>query len=196
MARSFFEAECRKRGIADWETQFSRVSHGLHRDPFRRLLAALGIQVWVELTIGHSFHAYCGLDAYKRFMVAHSPPPEYEAHFLLNTEKPVSAREITCPEDWWRYQFWQSFGQQKGFDDWEVSVDTRGSGDQSIVSTIPRMATRTRLQSLFADPMVVFGVLRSMKTDQERARFMRMIKQIDPDHGSLLEGRMLENSKL
>ena len=188
IARTFFEAECRSLGIVDWEEHFSRVSHGHHRDPFRKLLVAMGIQVWVEYTFGYSYHAYCGLDAYQRIFSAQTPPSEYEAHFLLNTEKPVSERQHTCPENWWRYQFWQSYGQHSTIDEWVVSVDTRGLDDQCMVAfrDIPRMPTNIRVHSLLGDQRLVWGVYRSLKSPKDRNRFARLICQV-----SLAMGRTL-----
>ena len=181
IARTFFEAECRSRGMVNWEEQFSRVSHGHHRDPFRRLLVAIGIEVWVEYTFGYSYHAYCGLDAYQRIFSAQTPPSEYEAHFLLNTEKPVSERQHTCPENWWMYQFWQSYGQHSTVDEWVVSVDTRGSQDQSMAD-ICRMPSNISVSSLLADENLVWAVYRSLTSQTDRMRLGQLMTQCNPGY--------------
>ena len=152
---------------------------------------AIGIQVWVEYTFGFSYHAYCGIDAYQRIFSAETPPPEQEAHFLLNTELPVWQRQPTVPEHWWQYKFWQSYGQHSTVDEWVVSVDTRDATDQSIVAfrDIPRMRDRITMSSVLRNKSLAMELYSALRSDQERKRFLQMIKQVSPQLGIMIEDR-------
>ena len=190
IARPFFEQEFRRRGINGWE-EMARVSYGSHRQPMRQLLAQLGIQIWIEYTFGFSYHGYCAIDAYQRIFCAGMEPPSYAAHYLLNTELPVSQRRHTIPEHWWLYKYWQSYGQTQTVDEWVV-LDTRNGPDQSILALrdVPRMPVPSTIIAILRDTDLVLRVYESMPTDEQRNHFARIIQ------GIYAQARMLTNSNL
>ena len=96
----------------------------------------------------------------------------------------VSMRRPAAPDDWWRFRFWQGYGQVPTVDEWVVSVDTRDQS-RSIVP-VPRMPPNAGLHSVF-DPDSLASVYRSLGSEAERVRYLRMVRQIFPNFQRMIE---------
>ena len=90
--------------------------------PLRALLCRLGVPVWAEITVGNSYLAYRGLDAYIRVFGAGIESATQEAHFLLNTERMPSERRLLAPELWWLCSSWVSLGQKDVVAEWNLEL--------------------------------------------------------------------------
>ena len=115
--------------------------------------------IWIEYTFGFSFRGYCAIDAYQRFFCAGVEAPTHAAHYLLNTELPVSKREFTIPDHWWTFKYWESIGQAQVPDEWVVN-DTRNGPDQSILALrdVPRTPVPHSIMAVLRDPDLVSRV--------------------------------------
>ena len=115
----------------------------------------------------------------------------YAAHYLLNTERPVSERHFTNPDNWWRLKHWESIGQAIVPDEWFVS-DIRHMSDESIVALrdVPRQLP-LGIISILREPDVVMRVLESILDEEERQHYLRVIQALyGQAQGMLTDSRL------
>ena len=94
----------------------------MYNDVFRQVLLAFGVQYHVEMTFGLSQFAYLGIDAYVKVFHGNMPPPEYEAHWLLNAEMAPQYRHLLRPDQFWMCKVWRSLGQRESITENELRV--------------------------------------------------------------------------
>ena len=90
--------------------------------PLRILLWRCGVPYHAEMTIGSSYEAFRGLDAYIRVAGSGIQTSVEEAHFLLNTGMPPDERMLLKPEDWWQCKALVSVGQKPLVSEWSVDL--------------------------------------------------------------------------
>ena len=107
-----------------WRDTFCRIAAGcFFLDSMRKVLAeGIGASTWVELTIGRSWRVYCGLDFYVSVRSTSMRPPKEEAWYILNGSRPHKSREVLGPEDWYRCQDFQAYGQREAIADWYMEI--------------------------------------------------------------------------
>ena len=105
-----------------WRQEYATIRQGEKAlEGMQRLLATeMGVLCVVFLTAGRSWYAYRGLDFHMRCMTSGMPPPQEEAHFLLNAAFSPEYRRDIPPEEWWRCTDLQSYGQRWKIADWCV----------------------------------------------------------------------------
>ena len=108
--------------LVGWRSQYLSVAGGMYNDVFRQVLLAFGVQYHVEMTFGLSLLAYLGVDAYVKFFHGNMPPPEYEAHFVLNDDRAPEYRRFHRPDQWWMCKVWRSLGQRESITESRLRV--------------------------------------------------------------------------
>ena len=88
---------CMERQMPTWRLEYCCISQGFFMESLRRLLGALDISNWFEITAGMSWRQYRALDLYVRVFSAGLLPPEEVAWYLLNLDSNVQYRHKPLP---------------------------------------------------------------------------------------------------
>ena len=108
--------------LRDWRARYLNIAGGTYNDTFREVLLAFGVQYHLEMTFGLSQFAYLGIDAYVKVFHGSMPPPEYEAHFVLNDDRAPEYRHFHRPDQWWMCKVWRSIGQRESITESRLRV--------------------------------------------------------------------------
>ncbi len=112
------EGMCREKSVLGWPEQYCRIEGGHYLASLRDLLPELGIANWVEVTSGHSWHAFRGLDVYFRFWARGMVPPAHEAWWIVNCHDEHARRWVVSAEDWYIFRTMTCMGQRLVVDEW------------------------------------------------------------------------------
>ena len=111
----FLHASCMQQKIIfPVQTMYRGAALG----PLRALLQQLNVSAWLEFTVGASYKAYRGLDAYVRIFGRDVVSAEQEAWFILNQEALPHQRRLLGPEFWYTCLQWKSMGQKPVVCEW------------------------------------------------------------------------------
>ena len=117
----FLDDHFTRMGNILWRNDFCRIANGYYLESLRQVLrTGFNAYNWLELTFGHSWAEYKGLDMYVRMMSQGMDPPDQEAHFVLNTEVPPWQRYQLQPDDWWKCTYFLSYGQKPVIQEWMI----------------------------------------------------------------------------
>ena len=107
-----------------WKDLYCRITGGsMFMDSIRKVFQeGMGVTMWAEITVGRSWHVYCGLDFYIRVYTTGMRPPRQEAWYLLNGSSPHNQRRALAPEDWWVCKDFQAYGQREVIADWYMDI--------------------------------------------------------------------------
>ena len=94
---------------------------GIDHDSLRVAFATLGIPFWLEITVGHSLLAFCGLDVYVKILAPGAPPPREEAWYLMNAtwHPSIKDRPYVPPDQWYICADMVCWGQRSSLDNME-----------------------------------------------------------------------------
>ena len=106
--------------MAEWKRECCSVVQGFFMESLRRLLGALGVSNWFEITAGMSWRQYRALDLYVRVFSGGLRPLAEEAWYLLNIDSSVQYRHKPRPENWYQYTTWTSWGQRPCMTEWKL----------------------------------------------------------------------------
>ena len=126
-------------GNRQWRASYLPIGAGYLYKSMRDVIAQkLNANIWLEVCVGRSKHAYCALDVYMDVWTPSGRSCQDNAHFLLYSHFEKGERELVVPGKWWQYDIYQSYGQQPPWNEWVLE----DQGVATVTSMPPQAAKR------------------------------------------------------